>query len=212
MATITIRDDLDGPVPDTWLNELSPTANKGSDTTFEVGFSTGFGGKSSRGLLKFPLAALPGGAVILTAKIGLTVSVGAGTAEAARVRRVTQSGWLEGEATWDDYKSATAWAAAGGDYTATDEVNWTLPTGTGDIEIAGLKTLVEDAIANRGGDLHVILMRATEASVTSVVTLRSGEYATAAERPRLIVDYLLPGGVIRSRAGRRAPHIAGVIS
>lgn len=189
----TFREDLNGPVADTYLDSRTPTTKFGSSTVLTIGWSAAL--LMRRAILRFDLSVLPPGSKVTGARLLFNTSVAAASfAMNAKVRRLTQSAWVESQATWNNYDSSPPqpWSTPGGDYTSTDEVDWTLPLVTGDFEISGLEVLVQDAIVNRSGLLHVILMREIESGADSDITVRSGEYGTAGERPRLLIDAELP--------------------
>lgn len=218
MAQITIREDINGPVPDSRMASNNPTTKYGAGTTMNVGFTTGFPDAINRSILNFPISAVPDGVNLTAATLRLYCSVAAASDEASKVRRITRSDWVEAEVTWDDYKAATAWTSGGGDYSTTDEADFSLPTGTGDQDI-DILSLVRDALYERSSELHIVVMRATESGASAVATYRAGEHATAGDRPELIIDYeysdrLEPMNKLRSRipmARRRTPIVGTVL-
>ena len=76
-------------------------------------------------------------------------------------------------------------------FTDTDKATFTFPSGTGEFAITGMKTLVEDAIANRSDILSVIIRFDAEGEDdgNDDYRWRSSEYGTEAERWRLVVEY-----------------------
>ena len=201
MASVSIREGLSGGVvPDSWVDSADTGANHGSDDSLDAGFIAAKAGSTRRALLEFDLSAagIPAGATIDAAQLDLVCNLAAASAESARVNRLTQQGWVEAEVTWNDYKTVTAWAVAGGDFTTTDEVTWTLPTSTGSFTITGLATLTQDGLDNRGGKLEAILKRQTESGADSFARFRSGEWS-ASERPTLVVEYSTGIAVFRRR-------------
>lgn len=91
---------------------------------------------------------------------------------AAFIRRLTVTGWVETEVTWNRASVALDWAD-GGEYTTVDQVAWTTPVSStsSQFEIPGLAALVQDAIDNRSGQLHIILMLASEATADTIETM-----------------------------------------
>lgn len=215
MAQVTIREGLSGDsVPDSYMEDSAPTANFGSGSFISFGFDTAI----KRSIFMFPLGNLPSGSVVLSAKVTVKSFIAAASAEAAKLRRITQGSWVELEVTWNEHSSGNAWSSAGGDFVTDDEADFTLPTSTGDFDIAGLKTLVDDARANRSDNLNILMMRATESGTSAMVHIFSNDYAVAADRPRLIIDYLLedrmePMNKMRSRIPMvlRRPPIVGTV-
>ncbi len=195
MATNTYREGVSGAsVPDTYLSSSRPTTNFGSSVLLEIGFFAAKGSDTLRTLMVFDVSDIPAGAVITSATLGLNASTAATSASVARAYRVVQDAWTEGGATWNTYDGSNAWTTAGcsddgSDFTLTDGVDWNLPTSTGAFDITGMETLVQDAVDNRAGNLHLLLRRIFETSTTSIVTVDSGEHATPANRPLLTVNY-----------------------
>lgn len=197
MPSYTIREGLDAAsVPDSDLASNAPDVNYGAQTMMRVGFTI-FSSIRHRSILRFDLSVIPDDESITSAKLTLYCGTQAASAEAAKLRRLleiegdpmpAQPYWLESEVTWNERESKVSWDTGGGDYTTDLEVNWSLPTSTGDMDITGLKPLVDDARDNRVDWLDLILMRASEASPTAWVQFNSGEHATAASRPRLVVE------------------------
>jgi hypothetical protein len=110
-------------------------------------------------------AKIPAGATINTAKLVTVVqsrSVESPETGASKVQRLRRADWVEAEATWNVYKSATNWGTAGAGNTTTDidtttptPVAFTIPGSTGGFEIAGLASFVTDAIANRSSVMRI---------------------------------------------------------
>jgi hypothetical protein len=184
-------------VDDTYLDQFNNNANYGTSTTLRCGWSTSLGGIKYRTLLRFPLADLPANARVLTAKITLYCTTAAASAENAIWHALTTRGWVVGDATWEDYASRTAWTTAGGDWNAIggpeENGTFTLPTATGDFDI----TLNAEEIAyavDKDNYFNVLLKRLTESGADSTARVASGDHATTAWRPRLIITYI-PIGV-----------------
>lgn len=70
------------------------------------------------------------------------------------VRRCTRSNWIEGEATWVNYATGSAWSVAGGDVSTPNVLAYAY-AGSGAINITGLDALVQDALDNRAGILSL---------------------------------------------------------
>lgn len=182
---------------DTFLRDTSPTTNFGSDN-IKIGTGANNSLDRDRGLIHVNLSAVPTAGIISSATFfgtyinSSTASIGG----AAKARRILQTGWIEGQATWNNYATGTPWAGsgllAGTDYTTVDEVDWTIPTdgtGVGIALIPGLSTLAQDAHANRSDQLHLLLMAANEAVDFQSVICRSRSYGNLGERPFLRVSY-----------------------
>ena len=81
------------------------------------------------------------------------------------IDRITRSDWVYTQATWNIYKTANNWTAAGGDI-STPQATFTSPTATGDQLITDqLSGMVTDAIANRSGQC-LFRIKATDEGAT----------------------------------------------
>ena len=146
--------DMDGDYIDTWLDENDPTREHGEAGAHKVGgqsTSKGVPAQRANGLYMYDLNYyLPADAVIVSGDWHFYVYQLDLDAEGIEfiVARCTRPDWVENEATWNDYKSGSAWTAPGGDSGApslafTNPVlGWMSRTVT---------SIVADAWANRNG-------------------------------------------------------------
>lgn len=193
-STVEILNDLDAEI-----NDDQPNTNFGSNTTMRIGRSPGVSPAtiSHRAILEFDVSEsnIPVGATINGARLTIVASAdseGDVAVLVSKLRRITESGWVEGEVTWSNYAVgfANAWAKPGGDYTNDLEADWFMYGGAGDpIDIGDLEALVEDAIDNRAGRFIIILMRKDECETPGFTDFHSSEAGTESNRPRLVVDY-----------------------
>lgn len=107
------------PTRDTFLAEFSPTTPPGSliylqcqaprqDTMPAV---------RARALLSFDLSALPANAVVSAAALYLRRYMESGSSSQSYTPyALSRHDWVEGDATWNAFKSGSAWSSAGGDY------------------------------------------------------------------------------------------------
>ena len=100
--------------PDTYLYQSSPTGNYDTASTLYAG-KTGTG--EERFVVSFPLAKVSG-ATVTTATLQLTRS--SGTAFPLRAYRLRRNDWAASQASWNTYKTGSAWGAAGAKSAATD--------------------------------------------------------------------------------------------
>ena len=96
---------------DAWLDRANQFLNHGPDTTMILDGRN----PQSRPVLRFDLSAVPAGAVIDDAILGLYQSAGVGLSFTASVYQVTAQ-WDEAQVTWDDRLTGTPWGNAGGDW------------------------------------------------------------------------------------------------
>jgi len=135
----------------------------------------------------------PATAAIVTASLRLNCSTINGSGGyAAKVQRLVtpgSTGWVEAQATWNSYATGNPWSTAGGDFTATDALDFTAPTALGNFTITGFGTLAQDAYANRSKLLHIILKNATEGAILNQISFNQRTDATESNRPKLTVTY-----------------------
>ncbi len=193
MTTATITAAIDS-----MMSASAKTDNYGgvSNITVSNVWSGGDKLEQMRAIGKFDLSGIPVGATIDSAKLVQNIyQVDTGN-RAATLYRIVRSGWVENAVTWNQWTWSTNWTTGGADddptdHVATDKVAFTFPASTGEFDITGMKTLVDDAIANRSNELHVLIHfdGELEASGNDRYQWRSSEYATVAERWRLVVEY-----------------------
>ena len=122
MATLTIQPENTS----THIYEALPTTNY-SETWVYVRPTTD---KNARTLLVFDFSALPAGATITNATLSLyqylNDTMAGRTLDACRL---TQTGWVATQATWNIYSTDNNWTSAGGDFTTTDKASATVPVG-----------------------------------------------------------------------------------
>ena len=196
---LTVQQNGD-EVPDSYLDEAAPDTNYGSSTVLKCGVHNI--SDEYRAILKFDLSAIPVGSTIDLATLRLYCITGASSAQSSRGSRVTQQAWTEAGCNWNKRDSSNNWGTAGGDFTTTDEVILTLPTVTGFKSVTGFEALALDAVANRAGQLHVLLRRSVTIGADHA-EFASGEHATTAWRPEMRINYTPPGMWYYIRQKRR---------
>jgi hypothetical protein len=142
-----------------------------------------------RSILRFDLTSLVG-ASITDATLLLTASHGSFTNETFAIHRLTQPGWTEFGASWNAYDVGHPWATLGGDFDPTPAQSLFIPS-VQNLAFDQLKSLVEDALQNRGGMLDV-LVKGTAASGNQILYCYSSGNTTPSNRPTLIVNYTYP--------------------
>jgi hypothetical protein len=188
---------------------LQPDAAEGIDTHISDGGNadSNFGNLTSlaigtaqfgkftniyRMLMRFDLGTIPVGAAIVHATLTLfnAPSSITGTPD-FKAYRVTEPGWTEFGATWNQYDGANSWTAAGGDYTTDDHDTAPYDLESGELVFDSLAALAADAIANRNGLLDLLFI-GPEAGSSNYLQVYSSDAADPASRPRLAVDYEAP--------------------
>jgi hypothetical protein len=204
MPTLTLQP---GPADglDTRIFALNPTKNYGVGVDFSIGEYKAAAGDIRRSLIKFDLSTIPAGAAIVSATLTLTLKVAGGdyasNNRAARVYR-TKRAWVEGTrydavdspptgATWNRYDLTNNWSTAGGFHADDCE----------QVSIGSHTMLTTDA----AGSTHdFVLAGATKADldlgngwmlkmdteVDDLYEFYSSDHATAAWRPKLVIDWL----------------------
>ena len=183
---------------DTAIFSVDPDANLGSFGQVFVGNDAS---NTQRALLRFDLTAVPANATV--ASCALTVNVvtlnqaGPGT-----VHRVKQPAWGESTATWNRYDGVTAWTTPGAfnalealsDVVVTagpdGPVAYAPPSSAGPFTFPDLSGLCQDAIANRGGQLDLLVKQDADApAATAELSFARRTDSTERERPSLEVVY-----------------------
>ncbi len=190
MSVLTIQpSDID-----TYLNQTNPTTNYGGSTTLRVASDIANG--AERPLLKFDFSSLPDGAVISAAVLSLRyyAKYGAVGGRTYWAYELTQTEWVELEATWNNYKSGNAWAAAGGDYIEGDGASTIVPSLSGWMNWNVL-ALVQHFQSSHGKVAHFLVRDSDEsADPYCIAYFRSNAYPTDITlRPKLVITYTAAG-------------------
>jgi hypothetical protein len=161
-------------------------------------------------LIKWNFSGLPAGAILTGATLSLWNDAAGGAGDAVHTIHAilpANSAWTEADANWDwAVNGVTRWAGdaggdggadagccvAGTDYNAVSMGSLTLlagqPVGTesaGALNVAQMQAMIA---ANYG-------MAIINTNTGVVASWRSSENATTIKRPRLVLDYYVPGGV-----------------
>ncbi len=94
-------------VADTWIDQSSPSSNKGSDSILKLMSKNG---ANLRALVRFDLPAIPTGCVLDTAKLRLHASSASGSQRTLQAFGLGGA-WTEGAATWANQPATTGSAA-----------------------------------------------------------------------------------------------------
>ena len=168
-------------------------------------FVRSFSGGSlvTRFLMHFDFGIIPATATITSATMYFYNhnNTQAPLATLCKAKRLTQTGWVESQVTWNSYATASSWTSPGGDATATDEVSWNLRVVLTDgwHEITGFETLVTTALGLAGGDakqLHLLFKIDDEAAVPGSTTyrntFRAEDYSDTSLRPKMTMEWTVP--------------------
>lgn len=169
---------------DTKINSSSKTKNYGTVTALMVD-----GKPDEASLFRWDISAIPLGSIIVSAAIELNaLSTTKGNFEVYALQRA----WEEISATWNQFAAGKTWGAAGangaGDH-GSAVLGQLAPTQTGmhriafnGAGVAAVQAWVNDAAKNYG-----IIVK--DYAVSDGVSITSSEAATAALRPKLVIDY-----------------------
>jgi len=188
---------------DTYIRLSQPTTNFNTDAFVIVGL-TNASNKVNRGLLAFNLQGIPATAVVTGCTLQVNVTQNTSPTP-GHIRRLCAEHWLDGDgqseaqATWNEWKTGTAWGtagaastaacSAGGDYDSTGAVAYTPPTATGLFTFQNLTGLCQDAVTSRSGRLRLLITQDAETTQSNLIKFDSSEATTAANRPKLSVTW-----------------------
>lgn len=188
----------------------------GALTWLSCGFLTGKVDTARRMLLRIDLSGLPPTFRIQSAELWMTCWLASAVASPAGLHAfeyemgpfwISPAGaqW-DDTATWVVWKTANNWILPGGDCETASFYAWTLPTTTGDVKIAEGEDLIDylEMVRQHATPLNLLLKRDAEVLVSGSASFRSNEYATEAERPRLLL-----GGVDRTVHVRGTTRLHG---
>ncbi len=200
--------DLGGDFRDTYIQSIDANGIY-EGTQFNAGIlGTGGDGKMGiyhiRSLLWFDLNYfLPADAVIINAVWHYYVFQASGSdTHSYDINRITQTGWVEGQVTWNDYATGLPWTTAGGDYTTTDPYSIFL----GNMNSTGWQTtnilsMVIDAWYGRSGICTFILRRTDSDGDDGEVLIHAKNYRPfGVDKPHhLRITYTLDGKTFQKR-------------
>ena len=122
MTELILRPGLVGG-NDTYLNDQNPTMNFGGGTLGQAGVITE--GKLTtvfRSIFHFSgVSVIPSDATIDSASLHLDKNSTVAFETMFEFMRLTTTGFVELEATWESWKTGSAWTTPGGDFTETDK-------------------------------------------------------------------------------------------
>lgn len=198
--------------PDIYVYSLGPTTNYDGNQVYGVGL---YADGAERALFQFDLGDITAGATITACVLRLQVTAPLGTPTAGKIARFIRTDWVENQVTWNDYKTGTPWTTAGiagdgTDYTSTNQVSYTAPTGAGAFDFADIATLCQTGF-DADGKVRLRLKQDTDTGTgTNMFYGDSAESVTAGQRPKLTVTFTAGGLGARMRkllgVGRRGPY------
>ena len=195
MSTLTIQPST----ADTYLRQSAVYNNFGGEVSLQVAscydsYEQIF--DNSRIISEFDFhVGLPAGAVISAATLSLSYyskerdPVG----RTYWVYELTQTGWVELEASWGTYKTGIGWAAGGGDYITDRGASQTVPASYGWMSWDVLD-LVQHFQSSHANVAHLLIRDGTENAALNVIPyqayFRSSDYTTDTTLcPKLVITY-----------------------
>ena len=201
MPTYTTQPDATAGI-DTWLDDLSATTNRGTQTTFYVAHYDDRGdNKEGKAVIRFAASEIPRGSRVITGTLSLYVTNLGSTAQPIIIGE-TLKPWVEDEATWNIYSSGNNWSTAGGaegkDYTTKGSPAASTPGSAGSTFEQDVTNIVRRRSMNtRVFDFFMVQDGTTEMS--SQTNFDSSDSSTSGRRPELVVVYAAP---VRNRGSR----------
>ncbi len=181
------------PTDDTYFRKTAPTSNWGTDTTMVVRDTSA--SNRDHAILRFDFSAL--GGIMISASLGIRKWTGS-TGMTWQVCRLTETAWVETQATWNEYATSASWATGGGDYTTTDSATATVPA-NGEWMYWDVTDLVEYFRSNASSIADFLIKDDLENNSNTSAIFTSSEYATVSWRPTLDISYA-PGAYASEQA------------
>lgn len=203
--TTTIQPDATAG-NDTMMVSSTATTNYGTNAAIAIGDMAGASSAGYRTLIKFDLSSIPATARVLDAGVSLyeyssSDTGGAGSWATAMIRALRD--WVEAQATWNVYATASNWttagaASAGNDIAAVNSASVTLDGTAANAFVEWSDTTLTDDVqkfingtySNYGWRLAAPTAENRGVSQMSGSLFRSSDYGTAGERPKIVVDYV----------------------
>jgi hypothetical protein len=195
LATLTIQPDATAGKDAMLSSGLNAPNNFGDTDPIWIGLHVF--SKSPllcREIISFDVSGVPLGATIqsavLTLKATLATGISSSTFTAVRVRRAD---WSESQVTWNQYKTSLNWTSAGASNTSSDQDTTNQDTcvlsGGTNLVFNNLKNLTLDALANRSGILHLLIIGPEGGSSETSAQICTSDNATPSNRPALVITY-----------------------
>lgn len=193
------------PVEDTEIDELETGTDcnnaGGSETTAEIGLVGAKPSKVNRYLVHFDLSSIPHGSTIGAAEFKLWVEDYTSPASTYRVEvdRLTQPRWQETQVNWSTYDCdanpalALQWCQPGGDFTLVDQSFADVSEASmGQWLTIPIPALVQRAVSEHGGHLHLLLRAEGDDEITVNRSIRVRTQNNATSKPTLTVTWTSP--------------------
>lgn len=150
---------------------------------------------------------IPAGSAVSSASLQLNSYSPVNLSDREAKFHPTTQAWVESGVTYNKYDGTNNWASAGGDFD-TGVVDTVTVTATTSTQTFTVTNCVQENVSN-GDDVDFIMKWTDEAeAVQTSIAFRQGEYGTAAERPKLTINYISAAGgyyyqqLMHNRRGR----------
>ena len=159
-----------------------------------------YNNERDRAVMKFDLSSIPANAVVTSATLQLVRTGGDSPAANISAHQITNS-WTEGTggysggtgvSNWNQRNAGVNWNTAGGDFNPSGEAV-TSVSGSG-IYTWSIPTMVQNWVSNSGTNHGVLLKMVTE-PLSVEKLFGSREHSSANNRPKLTIEYVVPGGI-----------------
>jgi hypothetical protein len=188
---------------DTFIDSSTPTTNYGTGVFMGVG-EVNAATEITRSLIKWDLSSIPPSATITSATLSIYIqgNLGANANDRSVYAYRVLRAWTEAGATWNKYDGTNDWGTAGCSNTTSDReatdigsaaVAKSLPNGT-EIQISLTPSKVQEWISGALTNNGILLKDDVE--VDEEYNYHTHEGATANLRPKLVINYIVPGGVL----------------
>jgi len=195
---LTLQPDAAAGVDNQITGARNATSNYGTGASLCVGNDQA---NSERAAIRFDLSSIPPGATVTSCLLTLTVRQ-VTSPTSGRIVRLRRGDWSEAGSTWNAYKAGASWTAPGAGSTVSDvditaAVPFAPPSTLGAYTFPSLRGLCQDAVANRGRVLDLVIRQDVDqdgacsgACVSHEFCGYGSDVTTPAWRPRLVVGYV----------------------
>lgn len=188
---------------DTMINGFSGTedTNYGTDTAVSgIGEQNNDVGVYKRFLIKFDLSSIPASANITSATLSLWIQADySSNARDYKVYRILRN-WVEAEATWNSWKSGSAWTTAGAGSNGNDvdlgtawaTTNFSATESVGTEKTFALNTTEFKKLINGTYTNYGWLIKSDGEADDAYLIYTAEEAVETTKRPKLVVEYVVP--------------------
>lgn len=182
IQTASFQEGVDGYAgsEDSWIGSGVPDSNFGSDTALLADGDDGGNGETAS-LVKWDLSGIPSGATVTGAQVVVEVY---GASAGSYVLYSGGVDWSEGSATWNSVAPYSNRGAQVGSFVPSSSGSYAI-----DLNAAGIAAVQSwvDGQPNRG----LFIMTG---GTSDGLDMRSSEYASSGQRPKLVVTYSVGSG------------------